>query len=1262
MLILAIAAAVSMPAGHAANNVHTFFTNATTVGTCGTLCKGLSTTSGSASTSTVETSLAIGSSPAEDSNAASNKAATWTSGTTISITAFATTSIADTIIIFVASSKTTTPIQSAPSATGFTCDASARKELAISTGVGLSEWVCHTSAAISSETVTVNLSATPTWAIAQIISVNGAEDPTGTFSPFDQNSGFVYNNNRNSGGGTTAPTVTAVSSLNADDLFISASADTGANTQTAGAIGGTTGTLDISTTSTGALAVEHRSVTAILSASSCNFGTATSRWIIFCDALQSAPVYYKVEPETSASLTGIPSTAANGFSGTGWVYNVAGIQNGLFDIQAGTWQIDLTGAVGVTTGTPFARYFVTAWSCTTSSCTTATFLWKNWDTATNAAGSTTATLRTYTSASQSQITWTSGNFLAFEVWVAWQYSGTTATTTMTETTISAAMDFKTPGWDSAQSLSGSLTSASAFARMTAMLKSLSGSLSSVSSFAEKTSIFRAIAASIALTMGNMVANVNSGQLTCNSNPRSCSTTLTATWTMASALAEKSSLFKSLSASLSLVSNLGEKSSLFRSLTGSMSLTPSQVKGLVRALAGSLGSASSLGEKSSLSRSLSGSLSLAGSQVKGLVKALTGSLSLTSGFAEKSSLFRSLSGSLSLAASQVKGLARSLSGSLSLVSIFTEKSSLFRSLTGSLSLAGSQVKGLAKALTGSLSLTSGFAEKSSLFRSLSGSLSLAASETKGLARSLSGSLSLASSFLEKSSLFRSLTGSLSLSSSFAKKSSLFRSLTGALTVASGFVEKNMLFRSLSGSLGLAGFEGKGHTFYYGSNIQTGCAVKCEQLVTSATTPADTATSVKVGGSTTCCFEVQPDVGSSTTTATPSGTTPTGQAWVYPTDLGGMTIQSGSWEFDTTITASRTGTANMRFLVWSCSTASEGPPCTLLFDFTGTANIEATTSATKNIDVSPIEGPFSNVHFLVVEVWISPTVSTGNGAATDTMTTVSSASDVITPAWSYSQSLSAMMNLVSSLAERSSLFRSLSGSLSLASSLFSGRTENLSASLGSASSFAEKSSLFRSLSGSLSLAASQVKGLARSLSGSLSSVSIFMEKSSLFRSLSSTLSLAGSETKGLAKALSVSLALASGFAEKSSLFRSLTGALSSASSFAEKSSLFRSLTGALSSASSFAEKSSLFRSLSGSLSLAVSETKGLVRALTASLGPASSLAERSSIFRSLSGSLSLASSLFRGRTQSLSASLGSVSSLAEKNSIFRSLSGSLCLASS
>src|SRR5438094_902102 len=1166
MLILAIVAAVSMPVGHATSNVHTFFTNATTVGACGTLGKGLSTTSGSASTSTVQTGLAIGSSPAEDSNAASNKAATWTSGTTISITAFATTSIADTIIIFVASSKTTTPIQSAPSATGFTCDASARKEVAISAGVGLSEWVCHTSAAISSETVTVNLSATPTWAIAQIISVNGAEDPTGTFSPFDQNSGCVYSNNRNSGGGTNPPTVTAVSSLNADDLFISASGDTGANTQTAGAIGGTTGTLDISTTSTGALAVEHRSVTATLSASSCNFGTATSRWIVFCDALQSAPVYYKVEPETSASLTGIPSTAANGFSGTGWVYNVAGIQNGLLDIQAGTWQIDLTGAVGSTTGTPFARYFVTAWSCPTSSCTTATFLWKNWDTVTNVAGSTTATPRTYTTASQSQITWTSGNFLAFEVWVAWQYSGTTTTTTMTETTISTAMDFITPGWDYTQSLSGSLTPASALAKMTSMFKSLSVSLSSVSSFVEKTSIFKALAASITLTMGNMVVNVNSGQLTCNSSPRSCSTSLTATWNLGSGVAGRSSLF--------------------RFLSGSLSRTASETKGITKALSGSLSLTSVFAERSSLFRSLVSSLAAASGVAKqsSLFRSLTGSLSSASGFTERTSLFRSLSASVSIASG------------------FTEKSSLFRSLTVALSSASglAEKSSLFRSLAGSLSSASNLAERSSLFRSLSGSLGLAGSEAKGLARSLSASLSLASGFAKKDSLFRSLSAQLSLVSSFAEKSSLFRSLSGSLTLASSFVEKSTLFRSLSGSFGLAGFEGKGHTFYYGSTSQAGCAVKCEQLATT-TGAADTTTSVKVGASTTCCFEVQPDVTGTTTTATPSTTTPTGQAWVYPTDLRGITIQSGSWEFDTTITATRTGTANMRFLVWSCLTASEGT-CTILFDFTGTANIESTTTGPiKYTDVTPTVGPFSNVHYLVVEVWISPTGSTNNGGATDTMTTVSSASDVITPAWRYSQSLTGTVTLASSLAEKSSLFRSLTGSLSVAGSLFGGRTVNLSGSLGSASSLAEKSSLLRSLTGSLSLAGSQIKGLARALSdsmssassfaeksslfrslgGSLSSASNFVEKSSLFRSLGASLSLSSSLSGGRAVTLTGSLGSASSLAEKSSLFRSLTGSLSLTSSFAEKSSLFRSLTGALSSASGLAEKSSLFRSLSGSL---------------------------------------------------------------------------------
>ncbi len=552
MLILAIVVAVSIPVGHATNNVHTFFTNATTVGTCGTLCKGLSTTSGTASTSTVETSVAIGSSPTKDGNANSAVTGTWSTGTTFTLAAMSTNTAADTIIVMVASSGSVT--QNQPSGTGITFDLAVRlTSTPTPCAVTGSEWIGHTTATLSAVTITINLSGTPTGGTAgaagEAIAFAGSEDPTGTFSPFDKASGLP-NSASQCTGTPASPTVTSATSLNADDMFVAMYFDQSLDTESAGS----GWILDL--TSAGAccsIAMEHKSVTAT-GAQTCNFTPNTSKWLVFCDALQSAPKYFKVEPETSASLTGTPSTAANGFSGTGWVYNVAGIQNGLFDIQSGTWQIDLAGAVGSTTGTPVARYFVTAWSCTTNSCTTATFLWKNWDTATNVASSTTATLTTYTTASQSQITWTSGNFLVFEVWVAWQYSGTATTTTMTETTISTAMDFITPGWDYARSLTGSLTSASTFAKMTAMFRSLSGSLSSASSFVEKTSIFKTIAASITLTIGNMVANVNSGKLTCNSNPRSCSTTLTATWTINSGFAKKSSIFRSLSGSLFLVSS------------------------------------------------------------------------------------------------------------------------------------------------------------------------------------------------------------------------------------------------------------------------------------------------------------------------------------------------------------------------------------------------------------------------------------------------------------------------------------------------------------------------------------------------------------------------------------------------------------------------------------------------------------------------------------------------------------------------------------
>src|SRR3989449_2778080 len=552
MLILAIVAAVSMPVGHATNNVHTLFTNATTVGTCGTLCKGLSTTSGSASTSTVETSIAIGAVPAVDANANAKKTGTWVSGTTFTITGESTTTAADEFILLVVTNPNTVTVSSVAT-TGITWDAAARTTFTpASCTIKMTEWRGFSSATISSQTTTITLSTTPTKAVGEIIPFSGTNDPTGTWNPYDK--ATTLNNGANAASCNTSgtPTVTSTSAtLNANDMVIGFFGSQSSKTETIGS----GFTLDLtSPAACCSLAMEHKTVTAT-GTQTCAWGTTDTTWATFCDVLQSAPKYYKLEPETSASLTGTPSQAANGFSGTGWVFNMAGIQNGLNDISAGTWQIDLKGAVGSTAGTPVARYFVTAWSCTTNSCTTATFLWNNWDTATNVASSTTQTAVSYKTASQASFASWSGKFLAIEVCVAWQYSGSTTSTTMTQTTIDTSMDIKTPGWDSTESLSSTVTIASALTHVTNIFKSLSASV-----------------------------------------------------TVNSALTHVTNIFKSLSASVTVNSALTHVTNIFKFLSGSLGVAVSETKGLVRSLTGSLTLASSFAEKSSLFRSLTGSLS------------------------------------------------------------------------------------------------------------------------------------------------------------------------------------------------------------------------------------------------------------------------------------------------------------------------------------------------------------------------------------------------------------------------------------------------------------------------------------------------------------------------------------------------------------------------------------------------------------------------------------------------------------------------------
>src|SRR5712692_7435972 len=572
MLILAIVVLVSMPVGHATNNVHTFYLGNSNAGfSCGGKCENLATSAGTADTTTSQ-SVVIGSSPTLDTKVTGG----WTSGSTFAIASFTTSTSPDVIIVLVVTNPASIAVSSL-SATGVTFDASARKVFTGSTCSSTeTEWVGRANGIISSESITVSLSSTPAAAIGEATSWFGAADPTNTFSPFDQASGQPASGSNSCVNSNSTPTVTGGSSLNANDMVIGLFGSPDSITESLG--GGFT--LDLAATNTGSgvasLAVEHKSVVST-GTTACAFGTPSKNWEVLCDYLQSAVKYYKVEPDVASSATGTPSISTP--SGYAWVYDTSGIQANLNDIQAGTWKIDETTGAASTTGAPVARLFVTMWSCATHSLGTCTFLWSNWDTGTNIALTTGS--RSYTTASQPQFNGLT--FLSVEYWVAWQYSGNTATTTLTETTVSTASDLVTPGWDSRVANTASLSLASSFVEKTSLFRSLSSAWIAASGFVEHTSLFRSLSGSLSFAASQVkgLAKGLSALLTMASSLThldSIFRSLVSSWTAASGLVEHTSLARSLTMVWTVVSGFIEHTSLARSLSGSLSFAASQVKG------------------------------------------------------------------------------------------------------------------------------------------------------------------------------------------------------------------------------------------------------------------------------------------------------------------------------------------------------------------------------------------------------------------------------------------------------------------------------------------------------------------------------------------------------------------------------------------------------------------------------------------------------------------------------------------------------------
>src|SRR2546425_10792777 len=497
-LILCLVA-LAMPISHAVNNVHTFYLGSSSLPGCTGKCEGLATSSGTADTGTSQ-SVSIGSSPALDSGGAPDRTGTWSSGSTFTITGLTTSGTSDVIILLVVTNPQSITVSTStpPSASsGITFQATPRQTYTpTNCAARMEEWIGTTSAALSSVTTTITLAGgTPTAVSGQIIAYTGAKEPTGTAVnwAFDQASGFGTSSDQNSkcsGGGPNTPQLTTgVTTLNANDLVLGLFGSESSITETGG---GSPFILRATLAATGDSNAIEDGGTSGTGSQTCPFGSNSNRWLVICDALQSAVKFYPISPDVASSTTtGTPSTMSP--SGYAWVYNTAGIQSGLSDIFSGTWQFDMTVATSSTT--PVGRLWITVWQCGTNSLGSCTFLFKNWDTSTNnVIGSTTATKYTWTSATQPTFSGWSGKYLAVEYWTVMQYSGSTSATTAAETTVSTASDIITPNWDSAQSLSGSLTLNSA--EKTTYIKILSAFLTASSSLAEKSSIFRSLSGAL----------------------------------------------------------------------------------------------------------------------------------------------------------------------------------------------------------------------------------------------------------------------------------------------------------------------------------------------------------------------------------------------------------------------------------------------------------------------------------------------------------------------------------------------------------------------------------------------------------------------------------------------------------------------------------------------------------------------------------------------------------------------------------------------
>ena len=244
---------------------------------------------------------------------------TWVSGTSFTITPFSTTSTNDVVILSIEtylSGSSVTVSSISDTLSGITWQASARKSFVSCTGTQESthvEWYGKAATTLTADTITINLSTTPTSASGISFGVKGADNTT----PFDPAAGLPATAVSSCSNSNSSPTVSGVTTAADTDFVISLFGGYTSTTETAGTIGGTTATLVTAVAGTGdSNAAEYIKATAAQSSVSCSYGVATKYWNILCDAIMAARQTITVSYATTNSAGTVQSTMIAGSSAT----------------------------------------------------------------------------------------------------------------------------------------------------------------------------------------------------------------------------------------------------------------------------------------------------------------------------------------------------------------------------------------------------------------------------------------------------------------------------------------------------------------------------------------------------------------------------------------------------------------------------------------------------------------------------------------------------------------------------------------------------------------------------------------------------------------------------------------------------------------------------------------------------------------------------------------------------------------------------------